>query len=96
MPLTMLTFSALLVAAPPADCPRGHTCQISDQDADEAAYAGRQGTTDVYIFETDNVDGDVWKPSGENIRGPLTQRHKSLLTVRNHFNAELVKLSFEL
>ena len=94
MPITVLTFSAMLVAAPPSDCPRGETCQVTDQDADEAARAA--GPEAIYDFENDKVDGEVWKATGENVWGAVKLQHGSLLKVRSHFNPELIKLSFEL
>ncbi len=96
MPITILTFSAMLVAAPAPDCPRGQRCKVTDQDADEAARVRTKGPDAVYIFQGDEVDGEVWKPTGENIMGPVKLQHGSLLKIRSHFNRELIRLSFEL
>jgi hypothetical protein len=93
--LKTLTLTAAL-AAPAAPAADSTPAPATDQDADAAAYQGQAGDTAVYIFTGDDVEGAVWKPTGENLRGPGTVRHESLLTLRNHFNNELVQLSLEL
>jgi RNA polymerase sigma factor (sigma-70 family) len=96
MPITLLTFSALLVAAPADNCRRGQTCEITHQDADAAARVQTDGPTTRYEFKGEGVEGAVWKPTGENIPGRVKLKHGSLLNVRGHFNAELIRLSYEL
>lgn len=80
--LTTLFVSTTAYAAP-----------VSDQDADAAANKGKTGGTTVYDFDDDNVDGELLSPEGANIASRGRTKHASLITIRPHFIAELIKMA---
>ncbi len=68
--------------------------QESDTDADAAAQRGKSGGGDtVYDFDDDNVDGELLSPEGANIASRGRTKHASLITIRPHFIAELIKMA---
>ncbi len=68
--------------------------QGSDTDADASAQRGKNTSGDtVYDFEDDNVDGELLSPEGANIASRGRTKHASLITIRPHFIAELIKMA---
>ena len=67
-------------------------------DADESARsdaAGEGGAT-VYDFEDDDVDGEILSPEGANLSSRLGNKHASMISIRPHFIAELIKMSYDI
>lgn len=67
-----------------------------EQDADAAAYRGRQGVTAEYIYGDDHLDGDVLTPTGEIIPYRRPGKGPSLIRLRAHFMPELHRLGTDL
>ncbi|MGB1274772.1 MAG: hypothetical protein ACPG77_03395 [Nannocystaceae bacterium] len=66
----------------------------SDTDADSTAQRGKSSAGDtVYDFDDDNVDGELLSPEGANIASRGRTKHASLITIRPHFIAELIKMA---
>ncbi|MCX4242758.1 hypothetical protein [Paraliomyxa miuraensis] len=85
--LTLLLTLALAPQPAAADDPA---------DADAAAYKGNDGDVSVYEFADDKLTGDHLSPDGKLIQWRRPARHPSLIHLRGHFNAELVKLALDL
>lgn len=64
------------------------------QDADAAALqkGGGDGQA-TYVFDDDNVDGEILRPEGANVGSRNRSRHASLITIRNNFIGELIRLA---
>ena len=66
------------------------------QDADQAALKGdgkgKDGSA-TYVFDDDNVDGEILRPMGENVGSRNRSRHASLITIRDNFIGELIRLA---
>jgi hypothetical protein len=105
MPISTLTLAFLLptLALAPATAPAAApeaaaaapAASSSDSDADAAALQGSFGATRVLIFDNDVVDGERLQPFGSNIDGRQRPHQGTLLTIRPHFNAELVRLALQ-
>lgn len=67
----------------------------TDQDADDAALVSGLETRE-YIFDGDDVDGDIHGPSGENITSRVGVHHESLIRIRGHFISELITLATDI
>ena len=67
----------------------------TDQDADDAALVSGLETRE-YIFDGDDVDGDIHGPSGENVTSRVTVHHESLIRIRGHFISELITLATDI
>ncbi len=61
--------------------------------ADESAMSGNKNGVTVYDFEDDDVDGEVLSPEGANLSSRGRSKHASMITIRPHFIAELVKMA---
>ncbi|EDM74363.1 hypothetical protein PPSIR1_33978 [Plesiocystis pacifica SIR-1] len=81
----MLAFSAALLLSA--------TAWAAPEDADSAAMSGSQGGVTVYDFEDDDVDGEVLSPEGANLSSRGRSKHASMITIRPHFIAELIKMA---
>jgi hypothetical protein len=87
-----LAFVLFLAPSPTPDAaPRCTTAEPCS--ADDAAYRGRDGSTALYEFELDRVDGEVLSPTGVQVPGRRATQHGSLIRVRGHFMPELVRLA---
>ena len=82
----LVTFAAVALSAPLAYA-------APAQGADAAARSGTSGGATVYDFEDDNVDGEVLSPTGANINSRGRSKHASMIKIRPHFIAELVKMA---
>jgi RNA polymerase sigma-70 factor (ECF subfamily) len=67
----------------------------TDQDADDAALVSGLETRE-YIFDGDDVDGDIHGPSGENVTARVNVHHESLIRIRGHFISELITLATDI
>lgn len=67
----------------------------SNQDADDAALVSGLETRE-YIFDGDDVDGDIHSPSGENVSSRPSVHHESLIRIRGHFISELITLATDI
>ncbi|MCR9159196.1 MAG: RNA polymerase sigma factor [Nannocystaceae bacterium] len=85
-----LTVPALAQARPSSKAP-----SKTDQDADEAALVSDLETRE-YIFDGDDIDGDIHGPSGENITSRVSAHHESLIRIRGHFISELITLATDI
>ena len=63
------------------------------QDADEAAHKGNEGTTRIYEFDNDRVEGENLAPDGTILMQRAPTNFTSLIDIRPHFMAELVRLA---
>lgn len=63
-------------------------------DADSAALqkGGKDGQA-TYVFDDDNVDGEILRPEGANVGSRNRSRHASLITIRNNFIGEMIRLA---
>ncbi len=66
-----------------------------EEDVDEAALVSNLETRE-YIFDNETLDGDVHRPSGDNITSRLAVRHESLIRIRGHFISELITLATDM
>lgn len=84
----ILFATALLAFAPSA------FAAAQPQDADAAALKGtaKDGQA-TYVFDDDNVDGEILRPEGANVGSRGRSRHASLITIRAHFIGELIRLA---
>lgn len=64
----------------------------TDVDADEGARR-TTGKVTEYIYGEDELKGEVLRPEGANINGKVAQRWKSLITIRPHFVAQMIKIA---
>lgn len=64
------------------------------EDADAAALqkGGKDGEA-TYVFDDDNVDGEILRPEGANVGSRNRSRHASLITIRNNFIGEMIRLA---
>jgi RNA polymerase sigma-70 factor (ECF subfamily) len=63
------------------------------EDADEAARKGTDGTTTIYEFDNDRVDGESLSPDGTILMQRPPPHLESLLDIRGHFMPELIRLA---
>lgn len=84
----IFSVAGLLAFAAPAQA------AAQPQDADEAALKGtaKDGQA-TYVFDDDNVDGEILRPEGAQIGSRGRSRHASLITIRAHFIGELIRLA---
>lgn len=89
MRLALVTLLTTLLASTSA-----WAAPATDTDADASANKGKGGSgTTVYDFDDDNVDGELLSPEGANIASRGRAKHASLITIRPHFIAELIKMA---
>jgi hypothetical protein len=89
MKTTLLSLAAALLLLPttalaaPAATPR------NDEGAEvRETEGGRE-----FIFELDNVEGEVLLPNGANIGGRKSEEHASMIGIRGQFINQLIWLS---
>ena len=90
--LTNLAVAALALGTP-TNSPKTADAIVNDADADDAARVGDDGVTAVYEFFDEDVEGENLKDDGTVILHRPRGRHPSLITLRGHFNPELVRLA---
>ena len=95
-PMTKTTLAALAISAAIATPAAAKKPRAGDRwavkDADEAAHKGTDGTTRIYEFDNDRVSGEALAPDGTVLMQRPPLKHRSLITIRGHFNPELVRL----
>ena len=84
---------AALALGTPTTTPKTADAIHNDADADDAARVGDDGVTAVYEFFDEDVEGENLKDDGTVILHRPRGRHPSLITLRGHFNPELVRLA---
>ena len=60
--------------------------------SDEGAKVA-EGLTREYIFENDNIEGEVLKPGGTNVGGQVAKDHANMIGIRGDFIPLLIALS---
>lgn len=68
----------------------------SDQDADAAALLHTDEDGRWYVFGEEELTGEVLGPEGQLIPWRRPARFESLMSIRRHFNRELLKLALDL
>ncbi len=101
MPKILPTLAVATTLAAPSlalakDPPPKKSAVVSDQDADAAAMLDGSTETREYIFGDETLDGDVNRPSGDNITSRARVRHQSLIRIRGHFIRELIVLGTDI
>jgi RNA polymerase sigma-70 factor (ECF subfamily) len=95
-PMKKTTLAALAISAAIASPATAKTPRAGDdwtvKDADEAAHKGTDGDVRIYEFDNDHVAGESLAPDGTVLMQPPLPTHKSLITIRGHFNPELIRL----
>jgi|GEM_PF-847231 len=84
---------AALALSTPTTAPKTADTVQNDADADDAARVGDDGVTAVYEFFDEDVEGENLKDDGTVILHRPRGRHPSLITLRGHFNPELIRLA---
>ena len=92
--LLSAVLSASMFAPEPA--PRAASQPASDQDADDAAMVREDSDGRWYVFGEDELTGEVLTPDGDLIPWRRPAKFGSLITIRPHFNRELLKLVLDL
>lgn len=90
--LTNLAVAALALGTPTTTPKTADTIQ-NDADADDAARVGTDGVTAIYEFFDEGVEGELIKDDGTVVLHRPRGQHESLITLRGHFNPELVQLA---
>ncbi len=90
-PAAVLTAPSEAVAKPP----KQDATPATGEDADEAAMVSNLETRE-YIFDNETLDGDVNRPSGDNVTARVSVRHESLIRIRGHFLGELITLATDI
>src|SRR5690554_2445234 len=63
----------------------------------DGSYTNDEGATvtvrEVVIDDGDSIEGEILSAEGKQIRGTMHDRHKSLISLRAQFTAQLIALS---
>jgi hypothetical protein len=94
---TIMLSSTLCLAPAQRTAPAPETsARDDDQDADAAALLRRDADGSYYVFGEEELTGEVLSPEGQLIPWRRPARFESLISIRGHFNPELLKLALDL
>lgn len=86
-------YTARLLSAPQPAPHRTRPNRRRPGDADDLADQGERDCERRYIFEDDDLKGDVLTPDHEALRAVRRVSHRSLISLRRHFYDRLIPLS---
>ncbi|PCC70075.1 hypothetical protein SAMN02745121_07846 [Nannocystis exedens] len=67
----------------------------TDAEADEAAFKGQKGTTQLFDFENDTVTSNALKPDHEGVQSRTARKWESMIKVRAHFIPQMLQMAHD-
>ena len=80
--------AALLLIPTTASAAPSSSAGLNDEEAKVS-----DGLVREYVFENDNIEGEVLKPGGTNVGGRVAQDHANMIGIRGEFIPMLIILS---